>query len=52
MEEIEQGGVVTLDGKAMTDEAKNIMTAALKLGLQAARPKTEDRFITRKGKIE
>lgn len=48
MAELEQGGDMMFDGDPMTDEARDSIMAAMKLGLQAAKTKNKERFTPKK----
>ncbi|PKM72428.1 MAG: XRE family transcriptional regulator [Firmicutes bacterium HGW-Firmicutes-16] len=48
MADLDKGGALMFDGDPMTDEAKESIKAAMKLGLQAAKQKSKDRFTPNK----
>ncbi|MEA4895785.1 MAG: XRE family transcriptional regulator [Oscillospiraceae bacterium] len=43
MSDLDKGGSLMFDGDSMTDEAKESIKAAIKLGLQAAKQKNKER---------
>jgi len=48
MNEMAQGGDMMFDGNPMSEEAKESIMAAMKLGLQAAKVKNKERFAPKK----
>ncbi len=48
MVDLDKGGALMFDGDPMTDEAKESIKAAMKLGLQAAKQKNKERFTPNK----
>lgn len=52
MADLEKGGALMFDGDPMTDEAKESIKAAMKLGLQAAKQKNKERFAPNKFRKE
>lgn len=52
MDDLTQDGTLMFDGDPMTDEAKESIMAAMKLGLQAAKLKNKARFTPKKYRKE
>ena len=52
MADLDKGGALMFDGDPMTDEAKESIKAAMKLGLQAAKQKNKERFTPNKFRKE
>lgn len=52
MNALEQGGDMMFDGDPMSDEARDSIIAAMKLGLQAAKLKNKERFTPKKYRKE
>lgn len=52
MAKLEGGGDMMFDGDPMTDEARESIMAAMKLGLQAAKVKNKERFTPKKYRKE
>lgn len=50
--DLDKGGALMFDGDPMTDEAKESIKAAMKLGLQAAKQKNKERFTPNKFRKE
>ena len=48
MKEMDQGGDLMFDGNPLSDEAKESIVAAMKLGLEAAKLKNKERFTPKK----
>lgn len=48
MSQLEQGGDLMFDGNPMSDEARECIRAAMKLGLEAAKTKNKARFTPKK----
>nr|DAH38430.1 MAG TPA: repressor protein [Caudoviricetes sp.] len=48
MSQLEQGGDLMFDGNPMSDEARESIRAAMKLGLEAAKVKNKARFTPKK----
>ena len=52
MDQLEDSGDLMFDGDPMSDEARESIRAAMKLGLEAARLKNKERFGPKKGRKE
>lgn len=52
MNALEQGGDMMFDGDPMSDEARDSIIAAMRLGLQAAKLKNKERFTPKKYRKE
>lgn len=52
MADLDKGGDLMFDGNPMTDEAKESIRAAMKLGLEAAKMKNKERFTPKKYRNE
>lgn len=52
MTKLEDGGDMMFDGNPMTDEARESIMAAMKLGLEAAKAKNKERFTPKKYRKE
>ena len=52
MEELTQDGTLMFDGNPMSDEARDSIMAAMKLGLEAAKLKNKERFTPKKYRKE
>jgi len=52
MADLDKGGALMFDGDPMTDEAKESIKAAMKLGLQAAKQKNKEHFTPNKFRKE
>lgn len=52
MVEMSQSAALMFDGNPMTDEAKDTIMSAMKLGLEAAKAKNKERFTPKKYKKE
>ncbi len=50
--DLDKGGALMFDGDPMTDEAKESIKAAMKLGLQAAKQKNKESFTPKKFRKE
>lgn len=48
MNDLENSGTLMFDGDPMSDEARESMRAAIKLGLEAAKLKNKERFTPKK----
>lgn len=52
MADLDEGGDLMFDGNPMSDEARESIKAAMKLGLQAAKMKNKERFTPKKYRKE
>lgn len=52
MDELDAGGDLMFDGDPMTDEARESIRAAMKLGLEAAKVKNKERFTPKRYRKE
>ena len=52
MEALDTAGVFQFDGDPMSDEARESIRAAMKLGLEAAKLKNKERFTPKKFRKE
>ena len=52
MADLDKGGALMFDGNPMTDEARESIKAAMKLGLEAAKNKNKERFTPKKFRKE
>lgn len=52
MNDLDKGGDLMFDGDPMTDEARESIRAAMKLGLEAAKLKNKERFTPKKFRKE
>ncbi len=52
MADLDKGGSLMFDGNPMTDEARESIKAAMKLGLEAAKNKNKERFTPKKFRKE
>ena len=52
MTQLDAGGDLMFDGDPMSDEARESIRAAMKLGLEAAKVKNKERFTPKKHRKE
>lgn len=52
MDELDAGGDLMFDGDPMSDEARESIRAAMKLGLEAAKVKNKERFTPKRSRKE
>lgn len=52
MDELDAGGALMFDGDPMSDEARESIRAAMKLGLEAAKVKNKERFTPKRYRKE